>query len=216
LALFLLVRHGPTATTGKVLYGRMPGLSLTEDGAEAAQRMGEALADVPLAAIYTSPLERARETAAALAAGRRLEPQVHPGLNEIDYGDWTGRTLASLRKLKAWRTVVFQPSRMAFRNGETMLEAQNRAVNTIEELAALHRGRTVAAVAHGDLIKSIVAYYLGLGFDFYQRLVPAPLGLAALELPEQGMPRLLAWNWTPDGASWKPGSRPPATGSGRR
>jgi probable phosphoglycerate mutase len=182
----------------------MPGLSLTVEGLEGAKRMGEALADVPLAAIYTSPLERARETANAIAAGRKLVPQVHPGLNEIDYGDWTGRSLASLRRLKAWRTVIFQPSRMAFRNGETMLGAQSRAVTTIEELAGRHRGRTLAAVAHGDLIKSVVAYYLGLGFDLYQRLVPAPLGLAALELPEQGMPRLLAWNWTPDGTSWKP------------
>ena len=204
MALLLLIRHGPTATTGKVLYGRMPGLSLTAEGREGARRMGEALKDVPLAAIYTSPLERARETADAVAEGRRLVPQVHPGLNEIDYGDWTGRSLAGLRKLKAWRTVVFQPSRMAFRNGETMLEAQSRAVVTTEELAGRHRGKTIAAVAHGDLIKSVVAYYLGLGFDLYQRLVPAPLGLAALELPETGMPRLLAWNWTPDGTSWKP------------
>jgi probable phosphoglycerate mutase len=182
----------------------MPGLSLTESGREGARRLGAALADVPLAAIYTSPMERAQETAAAIAEGRKLAPEVHAGLNEIDYGDWTGRSLAGLRKLRAWRTVVFQPSRMAFKNGETMLEAQHRAVITVEEMAARHRGRTVAAVAHGDLIKSAVAYYLGLGFDLYQRLVPAPLGLAALELPQVGMPRLLAWNWTPDGTSWKP------------
>lgn len=199
----VLIRHAPTRETGVRLTGRGPGVSLGADGLDTARRLGERLAPVPLRAVYSSPLERTMETAAAVAAPHRLEPVPHEGLLEIDYGDWTGRTLRSLSRLKAWATVVHTPSRMRFPNGETMLEAATRVVTACEDIAARHREKTVALVTHADVIKLVTSHILGQPLDLYQRIAVAPASATVIDLPTDGPPRLVAQNTNGDPATWR-------------
>lgn len=199
----VLIRHAPTHETGIRLTGRAAGVSLGADGLDAARRLGERLASVPFRAVYSSPLERTMETAVAVGAPHRLDPIPHEGLLEIDYGDWTGRTLRSLARLKAWTTVVHTPSRMRFPNGETMLEAAARVATACEEIAARHRERTVALVTHADVIKLVTSHILGQPLDLYQRIVVAPASATVIDLPPDGPPRLIAQNSNGDPATWR-------------
>jgi probable phosphoglycerate mutase len=192
MARLLLVRHAPTAETGTRLTGRLPGVSLTEEGRLAAKRLAERLADHRVAAVFTSPLARTAETAAEIAAVHRLQPVVDERLLEVDYGKWAGRTLTSLRRLKAWRTVMVAPSRMRFPEGESLLEAQTRAVSACEDIAA--RKGTVVAVTHADIIKAVVSHYLGQPLDLFQRIGVAPTSVTVLELSKGGVPVVLAVN----------------------
>lgn len=194
----LLVRHGTTATTGTVLPGRAPGLGLSEAGraqAEAtAARIG-ALGDVR--AVYASPLQRAQETAApiARAAGRRV--RTVEGLNECDFGDWTGRKLADLRRLAAWRQVQGLPSGFRFPGGESFAEMQTRICGTLGELTGRHRGGAIVAVSHADPIKAAVAQAVGTPLDLFQRLVISPCAVTVIAYGSHG-PLVLAVNSTGD------------------
>ena len=194
----LLVRHGTTATTGKVLPGRAPGLHLSEAGraqAEAAAARIGALADVR--AVYASPLERAQETAApiARATGRRI--RTVEGLNECDFGAWTGRQLADLRRLAAWRQVQGVPSGFRFPGGESFAEMQTRICDTLGELAARHRGGAIVAVSHADPIKAAVAQAVGTPLDLFQRIVISPCSLTVIAYSGGG-PLVLTVNSTGD------------------
>ncbi len=194
----LLVRHGTTATTGKVLPGRTPGLHLSEAGraqAEAAAARIGTLADVR--AVYASPLERAQETAApiARAAGRRV--RTVEGLNECDFGAWTGRDLAALRRLAAWRQVQEVPSGFRFPGGESFAEMQTRICGTLGELAARHRGGAIVAVSHADPIKAAVAQAVGTPLDLFQRIVISPCSVTVIAYSAGG-PLVLTVNSTGD------------------
>ena len=141
LTTLLLVRHGNTATTGKLLPGRAPGLHLAETGLRQAERAGERIAELKrVDALYMSPLERARETAAAIA-----KAIVDRGLLECDFGDWTGAELKALVKLPEWRTVQRAPSTFRFPNGESFTEMQVRMVTTLDRLRARHPGGTIVS-----------------------------------------------------------------------
>lgn len=199
----VLIRHAPTAETGIRLTGRSAGVSLGEAGLESARRLGERLAPVPFRAVYSSPLERTMETAAAVATSHRLDPIPHDGLLEIDYGDWTGRTLRSLTRLKAWSTVVHTPSRMRFPNGEALFEAAARVTAACEEIATRHRGRTVALVTHADVIKLATSNYLGQPLDLYQRIAVSPASATVIDLPPDGPPLLVAQNSNGDPSTWR-------------
>jgi probable phosphoglycerate mutase len=183
----VLVRHGTTATTGTILPGRAPGLHLAETGraqaGEAAERIG-ALSDVR--AVYASPMERARETAApiARAVGRRV--RIVEGLNECDFGDWTGRRLADLRRLSAWKQVQHNPSAFRFPGGESFAEMQTRICDTLGQLAARHRGGTIVAVSHADPIKAAVAQAAGTPLDLFQRLVISPCSISVIAVGASG------------------------------
>ena len=197
----LLVRHGTTATTGQVLPGRAPGLHLTEAGraqAEAAAARIGALADVR--AVYASPLERARETAApiARATGRRV--RTVEGLNECDFGAWTGRKLADLRRLAAWQQVQNLPSGFRFPRGESFAEMQTRICGTLGRLAARHGGGAIVAVSHADPIKAAVAQAVGTPLDLFQRLVVSPCSVSVVVYGEGG-PVVLTVNSTGDDLS---------------
>lgn len=194
MARLLLIRHAPTVETGKRLTGRLPGVSLGKDGTLLAEATAARLAEVSLKAVYASPLERTWETAQIVAAPHGLEPVAHDGLLEVDYGAWAGRTLASLYKLKAWRTVVMTPSRMAFPDGESIADAQRRAVATCEELAGRHRSDTIALVSHSDIIKAITSHFLGQPLDMFQRITISPASVTAIDLPRQGWPTVVAVN----------------------
>ncbi|MDE0653373.1 MAG: MSMEG_4193 family putative phosphomutase [bacterium] len=194
----LLVRHGTTATTGKVLPGRAPGLHLSEAGraqAEAAAARIGALADVR--AVYASPLERAQETAApiARATGRRV--RTVGGLNECDFGAWTGRKLADLRRLAAWHQVQGVPSGFRFPGGEAFAEMQTRICGALGELTARHRGGAIVAVSHADPIKAAVAQAVGTPLDLFQRIVISPCSVTVIAYAGGG-PLVLTVNSTGD------------------
>jgi probable phosphoglycerate mutase len=196
-----LIRHAPTKETGRSLSGRLPGYSLNDHGRELAVRLGERLASVKLAAIYSSPLERAMETAEPIAAKQRRKVVAHPGLLEVDYGSWSGRTMKSLRPLKNWQVVIKSPSRAGFPGGETLLSTQQRAVATCEELARRHAKATIALVSHGDPIKAIASHYLGQPLDLFNRIAIAPASVTVIDLGT--WPRVLALNTNGDPSTWQ-------------
>ena len=180
----LLVRHGVTGTTGKVLPGRAPGLHLSSQGVAQAQRVAERLAELETAphALYVSPLERTRETAAPIAAALHVHTKTDRGLLECDFGDWTGKTLASLRKKPEWRAVQHSPSTFRFPAGESFTEMQLRIWTTLERLASAHRGETIVIVSHADPIKAAVTYAQGVPLDLFQRTVISTCSISALIL----------------------------------
>ncbi|HEY0521502.1 MAG TPA: MSMEG_4193 family putative phosphomutase [Ilumatobacteraceae bacterium] len=194
--LFLLVRHGLTPTTGKILPGRAAGLHLAEAGQKQAEAAGErigALATVD--AIYSSPLERARETAAPIAKARGLKTVVDKGLLECDFGDWTGAELKKLMKLPEWGTVQRAPSTFRFPNGESFTEMQTRMVSTIDRLRAAHEGGVVVCVSHADTVKAAVAHAMGTHIDLFQRIVISPCSITAIAYSKAG-PVVLTVNST--------------------
>ena len=196
--LVLLVRHGQTPTTGKLLPGRAPGLHLAEQGVQQAQRAAARIAELPkVDAVYASPLERTRETAAPIAKATGQRVRVDKGLLECDFGDWTGGKLAALRKRPEWSTVQRFPSGFRFPGGESFSEMQQRMVSTVERLAAEHRGQTVVAVSHADPIKAAMAHWLGTHLDLFQRIVVSPCSVSAVLLSPGG-PVVLAVNSTGD------------------
>ena len=198
----LLVRHGQTPTTGKVLPGRAPGLHLADKGIEQARAVAERIAvlhtpERPVAAVYASPMERTRETAAPIAAALGLRVRRAKGLVECDFGDWTGAELKRLAKLPEWRTVQRHPSGFRFPGGESFLEMQARMASAIDAIRHEHPGRTVVAVSHADPIKAAVAQALGTHLDLFQRIVVSPCSVSAILYGVDG-PTVLAVNSTGD------------------
>jgi probable phosphoglycerate mutase len=197
----LLVRHGQTPTTGSTLPGRAKGLHLAESGVAQAEAAAARIAQLrDVAAVYASPLERTRETARPIAAARGLKVQIHRGLLECDFGDWTGAKLTDLRKLPEWRTVQSYPSGFRFPGGESFTEMQTRMVGAIDELVARHPGQTIVAVSHADTIKAALAQALGTHLDLFQRIVVSPCSISAI-LYSAGGPAVLASNSTGDDLS---------------
>lgn len=186
MTLVLLVRHGLTAGTGRVLTGRAPGISLDDRGRRQAAALAQRLAGLPLDAIVTSPLERCRETADAVAAARDGNPAtVHTdaGLIEVGYGDWTGRALAELTKEPLWPVVQAHPSSVRFPGdgGESMAGMAHRAVSTVRSWNERLGPRAVYVIcSHGDVIKSVIADGLGLHLDLCQRIQVDPCSLTAI------------------------------------
>jgi len=181
-AVALLVRHGRTPTTGKVLPGRAPGLHLSDEGRAQAERTAERIAELPAApvAVYASPLERAVETARPIARRLGLRVRVERGLLECDFGAWTGARLSTLRRRREWGTVAALPSSFRFPDGESFLEMQARVLSTLDRLVARHRGETFVAVSHADPIKAAVAATAGVPLDLFQRLVVSPCSVSAV------------------------------------
>jgi probable phosphoglycerate mutase len=178
----LFVRHGTTATTGSVLPGRAPGLHLSERGIEQAAALAERLKELSRkpAALYVSPLERARETAAPIAAAFKLRPVVDKGLLECDFGLWTGKRLATLARRPEWRAVQHSPSTFRFPEGESFSEMQVRMWSAVTKIVARHRNRTVIVVSHADPIKAAVTYAQGVPLDLFQRTVISTCSLSAV------------------------------------
>ena len=149
------------------------------------------------AAVYSSPMERTRETSAPIARLRKLRVRGHPGLNECDFGSWTGKKLATLRRRKEWATVQRYPSGFRFPNGESFAEMQARALDAVHDLVARHPGQTIVAVSHADVIKAIVAAAAGTPLDLFQRIVISPCSVTAI-LYTEGGPIVLTVNSTGD------------------
>ena len=167
--------------------GASPCVHLNQNGQTQANRLAQHLADVPVAAIYSSPLERTMETAQPIAEAHQLTVTPRPGLLEVDYGQWQDKTLKSLRRRKMWRTVQQAPSLARFPGGESFNEAQQRIVNEIESLCGLHKPKDIfICVGHSDMIKLAVAYFSGLPLDQFQRLMVQPASLSTLRIGEHG------------------------------
>jgi probable phosphoglycerate mutase len=185
--LILLVRHGQTATTGKVLPGRAVGLHLTDTGRAEAEGVARRLGEFKkVAAIYASSLERARETAAPIAAALQNKVQIHKGLLECDFGDWTGARLSTLMKKPEWKTVQRAPSAFRFPNGESFTEMQSRMVNALDDIRTRHRGEVVVCVSHADPIKAAVAHAIGTHLDLFQRIVISTCSVSAIAFSSTG------------------------------
>ncbi|OGK96530.1 MAG: phosphoglycerate mutase [Candidatus Rokubacteria bacterium RIFCSPLOWO2_02_FULL_73_56] len=181
MTLVLLCRHGLTQTTGAVLPGRAPGLHLSDDGRRQAEALARRLGALRrVAAVYASPLERARETALPSARALGLALRIERGLTECDFGEWTGQKLARLTRRPEWQAVQRHPSGFRFPGGESFVEMQARVVSALQRLVARHRGRTVVAVFHADPIKAAVAHALGIHLDLFQRLAIAPASVTAI------------------------------------
>jgi probable phosphoglycerate mutase len=180
----LLVRHGLTATTGHVLTGWSPGISLDDRGRAQAAALAARLAPLPLDAIVSSPLDRCQQTAAAIAATRDGQQIItEDRVGECRYGDWTGKPLKKLATEKLWRVVQAHPSAVTFPGpeGESMPDMQHRAVAAVREWnARLGQNATYLICSHGDVIKAIVADSLGLHLDQLQRIQADPCSLTVI------------------------------------
>lgn len=188
MALILLIRHAENeyVKEGR-LAGRLPEVSLNDKGVEQAKALGEKLRKTKITAIYSSPLERTMETAEQVASSHNLDIIPAPGLVEVNFGDWQGKTLKSLRRRKLWKVVQGSPSQMRFPGGESFAEAQVRIVNTLNEINKNHKPKDIlACVSHSDLIKLAIAHYIGLPLDMFQRLHISPGSISVLNVNEMG------------------------------
>ena len=188
MPLLLLIRHGENEYTAKhKLAGYIPDVHLNERGQQQAQALAEALKDVPIKAIYSSPLERAVETATPIATTRGLEVQLESRLLETNVGKWQGRSLASLRLQKHWKIVQGAPSRAQFPEGETFYECQTRIVAALDSISRQYKPQQiVACVFHADPVRLAVAHYIGMPLDHFQRLSCDTGSLTALYVSESG------------------------------
>lgn len=194
----LYVRHGHTPTTGKVLPGRARGLHLSEAGESQARAVADRLSVLDkVTAVYSSPLERTRETAGFIAHRLGLKVTTDRGLIEVETGEWTGRELQSVRKEAAWKAVQLYPSGFRFPEGETFLDIQSRIVSTVERLCRSHQGETIVVVSHADPIKCAVAHALGVHLDLFQRIAISPCSVTAVAYGSVG-PMVLTVNSTGD------------------
>jgi probable phosphoglycerate mutase len=183
---FYLVRHAAHDRVGAVLCGRMPGVSLGAHGREQARRLAERFAREGVASVQTSPLERARETAGPIAARVDRPLEVNEGIQEIEFGAWSGRSFEELGRDPAW--TAWNTARSVSRppGGETMLEAQARIVTAMERLREAYRNHAVVLVSHADVIKAALLYHFGLPIDAYARFDVDPASISTLAVGDWG------------------------------
>jgi probable phosphoglycerate mutase len=195
----LFVRHGATPTTGKVLPGQAPGLHLSEQGQAQVEQTAAAIAALgSVSAIYCSPMERTRETAAAIGEATGIQPTVVPGLADPDTGEWTNQELRTLYRLPEWRAVQRQPSRFRFPGGESVAEVAARALDSLDRIVRDHPGQTVVAVSHADVIRLVLSGALGSPLDLWDRLTIGPASISAVAFHRDGS-QVLFTNASADG-----------------
>lgn len=181
------VRHGRTPTTGKILPGRTPGLHLSDEGRAQAENVAQRIAAVPnVAAVYASPMERTKETAAPIGRILGHRVTIERGLLECDFGEWTGAELKVLNKLPEWKQVQHNPSGFRFPGGESFLEMQARLSAAVTKLVMTHPGQTIVAVSHADPIKVVTAGAMGTHLDHFQRFDIAPCSVTAISYAPTG------------------------------
>jgi probable phosphoglycerate mutase len=180
---FYLVRHGLTSSIGHYLPGTAEGTPLTEAGQQQAEQIGEALRDIPVAAVVASPLTRTRQTAEAIARPHQLEVTVQPAFLEFDVGAWTGKPLTELDAIPDWAHFNAVRSLVRPPGGELLVGVQARAVSALFDLASTHPASHIVVVSHGDVIKSALMFFLGMPLDFVHRMeiVPASISVVAVD-----------------------------------
>jgi probable phosphomutase (TIGR03848 family) len=218
MPIFLLIRHGETDYNKKMhIPGRLPNVHLNKKGQQQAQLIADSLKGAPIKAIYSSPMERTLETAAPLAKYLDLQVVPMPGLLETNCGEWQGQSVKKLRRLKIWKSVQLQPSLFHFPGGESIAECQHRMVQALETLRQQYSEQdVVACFSHADPIKQVVAYYLGLSLDNFQRLSVDTASITVVFISDSGS-RLFMLNHNPS-FNWdalKPPQKPRAKPAGR-
>ena len=192
---FFLVRHGENDWVKKNrLAGWIPGVHLNENGRCQAQDAGARLAPQPVKAIYSSPVVRCVETAEYIAPHFQLPIIINEEFGETRYGEWEGKKVKKLAKKPQWQIVQFFPSRMRFPGGEALREVQFRAIQALEKLGDQHKSESVVVVSHADVIKLVLAHYLGVHIDLFQRIAVSPASISVLHLSEKGFVRVLRVN----------------------
>jgi probable phosphomutase (TIGR03848 family) len=196
MARIVLLRHAHSVANEKnLLAGRTAGISLSKTGKEQAKDLIARLGNIQFDEVAISPLQRCRETIDPWldTAGAKSRLVVDDSISEVDYGNWSGKTLASLRRKAQWKVVQDFPSQMTFPEGESLLEMQGRALSGFYRLNAVKGKGPRLLVSHGDVIKSIVAHCLGMHLDHFQRLVIEPASLTIIDT-DSGTSRLVRFN----------------------
>jgi len=201
---FLLIRHGAHDLLGNALAGRTRDISLNARGREQAEALIERIAGYRIDHVYVSPRRRALETIAPFIADSHVPQDVEPGIDEIDFGTWSGRAFADLADDPEWHTWCERRSEASPPSGERIVEVQARAITAVRRLRTSHPAATVALVSHGDVIKAVLAHYLGLHLDHLERFDIAPASISIVE--DAGHSRVMLVNATPE-APPSPGAR---------
>lgn len=193
---FFLIRHATNdALQEGIMYGRLPGVHLNQEGRAQAESLAERLSNVELDAVYSSPLDRALETAEPIAARQQLEVVVNDDLCESNIGRWTGQSFKKLQRRRRWRRMLLHSSVFQFPGGEGLWDIQVRMVKAAERARVEYPKGNVALVSHGDPLRLLVAHYLGLSLDLFRRLMIEPASMTVLHLG-RGMPYLIRLNDT--------------------
>jgi probable phosphoglycerate mutase len=195
MTMILLVRHGENDWVKKHrLAGWIPGVHLNENGRQQAQAAADRLAHLPIKAVYSSPVTRCMETAEYLAKPHQLEIVPVEDVGEVRYGQWEGKKIKKLAKKPLWHIVQFFPSRLRFPEGEALREVQFRGSQALENLSCQHQKDMIIVTSHADLIKLVLAHYLGVHLDLFQRIAIAPASVSILNLMPNGMVQVLRLN----------------------
>jgi probable phosphoglycerate mutase len=179
-----LIRHASCSGLGQTLWGRTPGICLNEKGKLQARRLADRFNGMTFEAIYSSPLERALETAEAIARSMKLEVRKSGALNEIDFGDWTGKSFDALSGHERWRRFNSHRSVTSIPGGESFLEVQTRIIKEIDALSLLHRNGRIAIVSHADVIKAAVCYFAATPIDLIHRFEISTCSVSIVVLDE--------------------------------
>jgi probable phosphoglycerate mutase len=196
MTIIILLRHGENEWVKEHrLAGWIPNVHLNEKGHQQANEAAQRLSVLPVKALYSSPVARCMETAAYVAQTCDLQAQPLDDLGEVRYGSWEGRKIKKLAKKKKWHAVQYYPSRLRFPGGgEALREVQFRMVQTLEALAQQHKDETIVVVSHADAIKLVLAHYLGVHMDLFQRIAVSPASVSVLFLAKNGAVRVLRMN----------------------
>ncbi len=193
----ILVRHGENDWVKKHrLAGWIEGVHLNKNGRSQAQDAAKRLNNLPIKALYSSPVTRCMETAAFIAQAQELDIIKLEAVGEVRCGDWEGKKIKKLATKPEWQVVQYYPSRFRFPKGEALREVQFRAIQAIENLSKKYKDDIIVVVSHADVIKLVLAHYLGVHIDLFQRIVISPASLTVLALMENGVVRVVRVNDT--------------------
>jgi probable phosphoglycerate mutase len=196
MARIVLLRHAHSVANEKnLLAGRTPGIALSKTGKEQALELVDRIGPMKFDEIAVSPMQRCRETIDPWieSTSNASRVVVDESISEVDYGSWSGKSLASLRRKAQWKVVQDFPSQMIFPEGESLLEMQRRALLGFYRLNSVKGKGSRLLVSHGDVIKSIVAHCLGMHLDQFQRLVIEPASITIIDT-DAGISRLVRFN----------------------
>jgi probable phosphoglycerate mutase len=181
---FYLIRHGNTDFVGKVLAGRMPGIHLNAEGHEQAAQLAGRFRKIPVDAIFSSPLERARETAGPMSSALGIQVDISNEITEVEYGEWTGRAVSDLLASSLWQQYNSFRTGMHIPGGEGVLQLQSRVVGWLQAMREQRPAGRIAVVSHADPIKAALIYYLGLHLDMFHKFEISPASVSVLQLDE--------------------------------
>lgn len=208
MSTIILVRHGENDWVKKNrLAGWIEGVHLNENGRSQAKDAAKRLAKLPIKQIYSSPVTRCLETAEYIAKSHKLDIIELDDVGEVRYGEWEGKKIKKLATKPAWHAVQYYPSRFQFPDGEALREVQFRAIQALEKLSILHQEDIIVVVSHADLIKLVLAHYLGVHIDLFQRIIISPASVSVLALMNNGVVRVVRVNDT--GILQPPPEKPP-------